>query len=59
MKMRSIKTDGDYREALREIETLMASRENTATGNRLDALVSLVEHYERANFLDGAVEVDL
>jgi Predicted transcription regulator containing HTH domain len=36
--------------ALEEIESLMAAKANTAEGDRLDILVTLVEAYERTHF---------
>jgi HTH-type transcriptional regulator/antitoxin HigA len=41
-----IKTERDYRRALKEIEGLMDARLNTPQGDRLDALVALVEAWE-------------
>jgi HTH-type transcriptional regulator/antitoxin HigA len=46
-----IKTRGDYRRVLKEIEGLMDARRNTPEGDRLDVLVTLVEAYERKHFL--------
>jgi HTH-type transcriptional regulator / antitoxin HigA len=59
MNIRPIKTDTDYRETLREIETLMSAKPGTEDGDRLDVLVTLVEAYERMHFpmdLPDAVE---
>lgn len=59
MNIRPIKTDTDYRETLREIETLMSVVPGTEAGDRLDVLVTLVEAYERSHFpmdLPDAVE---
>ena len=50
MQIRPLKTDADYRAALREVELLMAAREDTKEGDRLDVLVTLVEAYERKHF---------
>ena len=38
-----IKTRSDYRRALKEIEGLMTAKRNTAEGDRLDVMVTLVE----------------
>jgi HTH-type transcriptional regulator/antitoxin HigA len=38
----------DYRRVLAEIEGLMSARRNTPEGDRLDALVSLVEAWEKS-----------
>ena len=59
MDIRPIKTESDYRETLREIETLMTAEPETEAGDRLDVLVTLVEAYERRHFpidLPDAVE---
>jgi HTH-type transcriptional regulator/antitoxin HigA len=59
MNIRPIKTDADYRQTLREIETLMSAELGTEAGDRLDVLVTLVEAYERTHFpmdLPDAVE---
>ena len=50
MDIKPIKTNRDYRQALKEIETLMSAKANTPEGDRLDVLVTLVEAYERAHF---------
>jgi HTH-type transcriptional regulator/antitoxin HigA len=50
MNIRPIKTETDYRAALKEIEQLMDAKPNTATGNRLEVLVTLVEHYEESRY---------
>lgn len=47
MDIKPIKSDRDYRAALREIERLMDARPNTPEGDRLDVLVTLVEAWER------------
>lgn len=48
MNTRPIRTKADYRAALTEIESLMLAKANSAQGDRLDVLVTLVEAYERA-----------
>ncbi|GAB6061182.1 helix-turn-helix domain-containing protein [Desulfonatronum parangueonense] len=50
MEIRPIRTDQDYRSALREIERLMSAEMNTPEGDRLDILTTLVEAYERKHF---------
>lgn len=50
MHIRPIRTDADYRHALKEIEGLMDARPGTPRGDRLDVLVTLVEAWERAHF---------
>jgi HTH-type transcriptional regulator/antitoxin HigA len=59
MNVRPIKTDQDYRQTLKDIESLMSAEADTPEGDRLDVLVTLVEAYERAHFpmdLPDAVE---
>jgi HTH-type transcriptional regulator / antitoxin HigA len=50
MEIKPVKTKAAYRAALREIESLMGARRNSAAGERLDVLVTLVEAYEREHF---------
>ena len=50
MEIKPIKTDADYRLALKEIESLMSVADNTPDGEKLDVLVTLVEAYERKNY---------
>lgn len=50
MNIKSIKTDADYRAALKEVESLMATEPNTPEGQKLDVLVTLIEAYERKHF---------
>ena len=50
MNIKPIKTRTDYRATLAEIETLMGAKANSADGERLDILVTLVEAYERRHF---------
>ena len=50
MEIKPIKTKGDYRAALKEIEALMAAERDTPEGERLDVLVTLVEAYERKHY---------
>lgn len=50
MEIKLIKTEADYRAALKEIETLMSAEPNTPEGERLDVVVTLIEAYERKHF---------
>ena len=50
MKIKPIRTRTDYRQALKEIETLMNAQAGTPEGERLDVLATLVEAYERKQF---------
>ena len=47
MDIKPIKTDGDYIEALQEVEGLMDAKINTPEGDKLDVLVTLIESYEK------------
>ena len=40
MDIKPIKTDGDYRAALKEIESLMMAGSDTPEGEKLDVLVT-------------------
>ncbi len=46
MDIKPIKTDADYREALKQIESLIMAAPDSAEGERLDVMVTLVEAYE-------------
>jgi HTH-type transcriptional regulator / antitoxin HigA len=50
MTIKPIKTERDYRKALKEIEGLWDAKPNTAKGDRLDVLVTLVEAYEQRRY---------
>lgn len=50
MNIKPIKTDADYRAALKEVEDLMMSEQDTADGEKLDVLVTLIEAYESKHF---------
>jgi len=50
MEIKPIKSERDYRKALKEIDRLMDARFNTAEGDRLDILVTLVEAWEEKHW---------
>ena len=50
MNIKLIKTEADYRAALKEIESLMMAGADTPKGERLEILVTLVEAYEKKHF---------
>ena len=50
MDIALIKTEHDYRQALKEIEGLMDAKRSTPEGDRLDVLVRLVEGFERKHY---------
>ena len=50
MNIKPIKTDADYRAALKEIESLMMAQPDTPDGEKLDVLVTLVEAYESKHY---------
>src|SRR5450755_2457973 len=59
MDIKPIRTKTDYRDALKQIESLMTAKANSPEGDRLDVLTTLVEAYERTHFpmdLPDAVE---
>ena len=47
MNIKPIKSERDHRRALKEIERLMDARPNTAEGDRLDVLTTLIEAWEQ------------
>jgi len=50
MTIKPIKTERDYRTALKEIERLWDAKPNTLRGDRLEVLVTLVEAYEQRHY---------
>ena len=46
----SVKTDADYRAALKEIESLMMAGPDTPEGEKLDVMATLIEAYEAKHF---------
>ena len=53
MDIKTIKTDADYRAALKEIESLMIAGPDTPEGEKLDVMVTLIEAYEAKHFPIG------
>ena len=50
MQIKPIRTEEDYRDALRMIETLMNAEAGTPEGDQLDILATLVEAYEAKHY---------
>jgi HTH-type transcriptional regulator/antitoxin HigA len=50
MRIKPLKTEADYQEALKEIEHLFDAAPGTREGDRLDVLTTLVEAYEEKHF---------
>jgi HTH-type transcriptional regulator / antitoxin HigA len=50
MEIRPIRTQADYQEAFREIESLFDAAENTPEYDQLDIFSTLVEAYEKTHF---------
>ena len=48
--IKPIRTRKDYDSALRQVESLMDARRNTARGDWLDVLVTLIESYEARHY---------
>ena len=46
MEIKPIKNESDYRRVLKQIDTLMDAKANTADGDRLDVLVTLADAWE-------------
>lgn len=50
MDIKPIRTENDYKAALRTVESLMSAEFGTPDGDRLDVLATLVEAYEARHF---------
>ncbi len=50
MKIKPIKNEADYQEALQEIESLFDASLNTPDGQKLEILTTLVEVYEQQHY---------
>ena len=50
MNITPIKTQRDYRRALKDVEGLMMAKRGTPDGDRLDVLVTLVEAWEARHY---------
>ncbi len=50
MDIKPIKTEADYRAALKQIDTLMLAEPDSPEGERLDIMVTLIEAYEAKYF---------
>jgi len=50
MNIKPIKTDTDYRTALKEIESLMMAKADSPEGENLDVLTTLIEAYEAKHY---------
>jgi HTH-type transcriptional regulator/antitoxin HigA len=50
MNIKPIKTEADYRAALKEIESLMMAAADSPEGEKLDVMVTLLEAYEAKHF---------
>ncbi|MDR0845874.1 MAG: hypothetical protein LBN71_11695 [Tannerella sp.] len=51
MKVKVIKTERDYREALRRSELISDARKGSAEGDELEVLGLLIDHYEKKHIL--------
>ncbi len=50
MNIKPIRSQKDYRAALREVDALMGAEAGSPAGEKLDVLVTLVEAWERKHF---------
>lgn len=50
MNIKPIKTETDYRAALKTIESLMTAKPGTPEGERLDVLGTLIDAYEEKHY---------
>ena len=56
MNIKPIKTQRDYRRVMREIESLMDAKANTAGGGRLDVLATLAQAWEEKHHPIGPAD---
>lgn len=50
MKITSIKTEKDYKQAIEKLETLFDAKKGTSKGDELELLGILIEQYENEHF---------
>jgi len=50
MNVKPVKNEQDYLQALKRIDTLWGAKKDTAKGDELDLLITLVEVYEIKNY---------
>ena len=50
MTIQPIRNSSDHESALKRIEALMSARKDTAAGDELDVLATLVDVYEKEHF---------
>jgi hypothetical protein len=50
MEVKPIRSDNDYRDALRRVEALWGSHAGSPEGDELEVLLTLIEVYERSHF---------
>ncbi|MDD9810820.1 MAG: transcriptional regulator [Gammaproteobacteria bacterium] len=50
MNIKQIKTETDYRAALKTVESLMDAKAGSAEGEQLDVLATLIEAYEEKHY---------
>lgn len=55
--LKTIRTNDDYREVLKEIESLMMAEPDTAEGKRLDAMITVVGVYESKHQLGAGSNI--
>ena len=56
LKIKPIKTEDDYQEALKTIDKLWDAKSNTTKGDHLEILITLVERHEAEHFKIEAPE---
>src|SRR5258708_15533244 len=50
MEIKPIRTNANYRAALKEVESLMTAKANTPAGHHPGVLTTFIEAYQRAHF---------
>ncbi len=59
MDIQPIRTDDDLSKAIAEIETLWGAEQSTADGDKLDALITLVDRYEDEHYPIGPAHLSM
>jgi len=50
MSAKSLKTEQDYRDALKRLEIIFDAKPGTEEGNELEILAQLIDNYENIHF---------
>jgi len=50
MNIKPVNTEADYRDALKDVESLMMAKSDSPEGEKLDVLTTLIEAYESKHY---------